>query len=160
MLLWWSLDRVPLPVITKSKVVKDLCNGDLSDERKFKITSIKPNWQPNWTNSVITSLLLSGTFVRRTTYLEKTANINWLPFSLLVSTSADAFLHKRLGAQSTIRFITQYTKRTRLHMRAIMHPSKVPQKPIFIVSLSTWTWNANCSLWIRNVMYKSFTTPT
>jgi len=45
-------------------------------------------------SNAITSLLLSGTFVRRTTDLEKTANIymNWLPFSLSVTASADASL--------------------------------------------------------------------
>ena len=52
----------------------------------------KPNWQANWTYNAITSLLLNGTFVRKTTDLDKTANMNWLPFSLSVTTSADAIL--------------------------------------------------------------------
>jgi len=34
---------------------------------------------------------------------------------------------------------------------------KVPQKPNFIVILNAWTWNANCSLWTRNAIYKDFT---
>ena len=43
-----------------------------------------------------------------------------------------------------------------------MHPSQVPQKPSFLVTLNEWTWipNASCSSWINNVMYKDFTTTT
>jgi len=34
---------------------------------------------------------------------------------------------------------------------------KVPQSPIIIIH-NVCTWNANCSSWIRNVMYKDFAT--
>jgi len=41
MLLWWTLDNVPLPLLIKPKVVTE----DLQwcGERKCKVTSVKPN---------------------------------------------------------------------------------------------------------------------
>ena len=56
--------------------------------------------------SAISSHLLNRTFVRVTTMdLDRTANMNWLiPFLLSLTTSADAFLYKWLGAQSPIPF--------------------------------------------------------
>ena len=92
MLLWWTLDSVPLPLVIKPKVVKEALQW--SGEPQCKVTSIKPNWQANWTDNEITSLLLNDTFVRRTTDLEKTFNMNWLLISLSVTTISDAFLHK------------------------------------------------------------------
>jgi len=73
-----------------------LCSGGPWGARKCKVAAIKPKWQAIWTYNVITSLLLNGTFIGRTTDLEKTANINWLvlPFSLSVAKSAEAFLYK------------------------------------------------------------------
>jgi len=91
MLLWWTLDSVPLPVVIKRKVVTEALQW--SGERKCKVTSIKQNWQVNWTYNAITLLVLNDTFVRRTTDLEKTANVNWLLISLSATTIADAFLH-------------------------------------------------------------------
>jgi len=41
MLLWWTLDSVPLPLVIKSKVVKEALQW--SGDRKCKVTSIKPN---------------------------------------------------------------------------------------------------------------------
>ena len=92
MLLWWTLDSVPLPLVIKSKVVTEVLKW--SGERRCRVTSIKSNWQANWTCNAITSLLLNGTFNRRATDLEKTANMNWLLISLSVTTIADTFLHK------------------------------------------------------------------
>jgi len=47
MLLWWTLDSVPLPLVIKTKVLKKLCHGDPNYERKRKVTSIKPKLQAN-----------------------------------------------------------------------------------------------------------------
>ena len=44
-----------------------------------------------------------------------------------------------------------------LHIRAIHASPKVPQSPIIIIH-NVCTWNANCCLWTRNVMYKDFAT--
>jgi len=41
MLLWWTLDSVPLPLVIKPKVAKEALQW--SGERKCKVTSIKPN---------------------------------------------------------------------------------------------------------------------
>jgi len=41
MLLWWTLDSVPLPVVTKPKVAKEALQW--SGECKCKVTSIKLN---------------------------------------------------------------------------------------------------------------------
>jgi len=40
------------------------------------------------------TLVLNGTFVRRATDLEKTANMNFLPFLHSLTTSTDVFLYK------------------------------------------------------------------
>ena len=110
---------VLLPIAIKPKIVKEALQW--RSERQRNVTSVKPNWQAIWTYSVITSLLLNGTVVRITSDLEKTANMNWLPFLLSVITSVDAFLYKgSSGTRRTILFIlfmTQYTKRTRIHKR-------------------------------------------
>jgi len=47
MLLWWTLDSVPLPLIIKPKFVVEALHW--SGERKCKVTSIKSNRQANWT---------------------------------------------------------------------------------------------------------------
>ena len=73
----WKLDSVPLPLdVIKPKVVKESLQW--SGERKCNVTWIKPNWQADWTYNAITSLLSNDTFVRRTSDLEKTANMSWL----------------------------------------------------------------------------------
>jgi len=41
MLLWWTLDSVPLPLVIKPKVVKETLQW--SGERKCKVTPVKPN---------------------------------------------------------------------------------------------------------------------
>jgi len=68
--------------------------------------------------------------------LEKTVNMNWLPSSLSVTTSA------------------------RLHKWATHASAKSFPKSQFYsyCILNEWTWKPNCSLWIRNVKYKDFTT--
>jgi len=40
-LLWWSLDSVPLSLVIKPKVIKEALQW--IGERKCKVTSIKPN---------------------------------------------------------------------------------------------------------------------
>jgi len=92
MLLWWTSDSGPLPLVIKPKVVKETLQW--SGERKCKVTSIKPNCKANWTCNAIASLLLNDPLVRRRTDLEKTVNMNWLLISLSVTTIADAFLRK------------------------------------------------------------------
>jgi len=47
MLLWWTLDSVPLRLVIKPKVFKGVLQW--SGERKCKVTSIKPDCQANWT---------------------------------------------------------------------------------------------------------------
>jgi len=63
MLQWWTWDSAPLPSAmwhqsnrTDKRIglVVKLCNGDPSGERKCNVTSIKPNWQANWTYIAIT----------------------------------------------------------------------------------------------------------
>ena len=63
-------------------------------------------------------------------------------------------LTTRVGTWSIIRFVTQYMKKDILYVRAI-HASP---KPNFIIIHNVCTWNASCSLWIRNVMCKDFAT--
>jgi len=131
MLLWWTLDSVPLLLVIKTKIVKEVLQW--SGECKCKVTSIKPNWQASWTCS----------FVRRRTDLMKTVNMHWLLISLSVITIADAFLLKRwrLGTRSTIRFMTQYTKKTDFTREQSLHSPKVPQKTKFIQEcLPTYLW--------------------
>jgi len=69
MLLWWTLHSVRLPILIKSKAVKEaLCNEDPSGERKCKVTlvtSIKPNKRIEVIMQYIL-FLLNRTFVRRT----------------------------------------------------------------------------------------------
>jgi len=72
MLLWWTLDSVPLPLVIKPKVVKEALRW--SDQRQCKVAWIKLNWQANGTYKAITSLLLNDTFIRTTTDLEKIAH--------------------------------------------------------------------------------------
>jgi len=38
MLLLWALDSVPPRLVIKPKFYSKLCNGDLSRERKWKVT--------------------------------------------------------------------------------------------------------------------------
>ena len=69
-----------------------------------------------------------------------------------------------LGAWLTFPFMTQYTKKTGFTREQPMHPPKVSKNPKFIQNLLimlhyAWTWNANCFLWIGNVMYKDFQLP-
>ena len=78
MLLWWTLDSVPLPTQSSRKLPKKLFNGDPIGEGKCEVSSIKPKWQVNWTHNAITSFFLNRSFVRRTTDLEKTDNKNRL----------------------------------------------------------------------------------
>jgi len=47
MLLWWPLDNAPLPLLIKLKVVTEALQW--CGERKCKVTSVKPNWQADWT---------------------------------------------------------------------------------------------------------------
>ena len=79
-----SLRPWPLLLVIKPKVLKEALQW--SGERKCKATSIKPNWQANWTYNAIISHLLNDTFLRKTTDLEKTVNINWLLIQLSVIT--------------------------------------------------------------------------
>ena len=140
---------VPLPVVIKPKAVKEALQW--SGKRKCKVTSIKLNWQANWTYNAITSLLLNGTFIRRTTDSEKTANMNWLLISLSVSTIADAFLHKgKVWAHDQLSALWRNTreKQTSRVSNPCISPT-FPQSPSLELNLLTmlhyaWTWNANC----------------
>ena len=117
MLLWWTLDSEPLPLVIKPKVVTETLQW--SSERKCKVTPVKPNWQANWTYSAITSLLLNDTFVRRTTNLDKTANMNFLLISLSVTTTPDVFLHKgNAWTHDQLSTLWRNTRKNRLHKRA------------------------------------------
>jgi len=74
----WSLDSVPLPVllVIKPKIVQQSSKWRVQMLSYINHTD-KPNWQANWTYNAITSLLLNGTFFRKTD-LDETANMNWL----------------------------------------------------------------------------------
>ena len=116
MLLWWTLDSVLLPLVIEPKAVKEALQW--GGERKCKVTSIKPNWQTNWTYNAVTSLLLNDTFVRRTTDSEKTVKMNFLLMSLAVTTIADAFVHKgTVWAHDQLSALWRNTWKNRLHKR-------------------------------------------
>ena len=63
---------IPRAESCKVALLKLLCYGDPNGDLKCKVTSVKSNWQRNWTYNAITSLFLNGTFVRRTNDMEKT----------------------------------------------------------------------------------------
>ena len=52
----------------------------------------KPNRKANWTYNYFA--LVERHFHSKNDWLKKTANMNWLPFSLSLTTSSDAFLYK------------------------------------------------------------------
>ena len=58
-MLWWTLDSVKLPHVIEPKVVKEALQMEVREGSvKCKVTSIKPNWQANWTCNAITAFLL------------------------------------------------------------------------------------------------------
>jgi len=132
---------VPLLLVIKLNVVKEALQW--SGERKCKVTSIKPNWQANWTYNAITSLLLNGTFIRRTD-LETTPNMNWLLISL--SVIADAFLHKgKVWADDQLAALWRNTreKQTSQESNPCIRP-KFP-KPKFTIEFEpAWTLQCCC----------------
>jgi len=104
-LLWWIIDSVSLPLVIKAKVVKEAFPMEICAARQeqsyvnqTELTS-EFNLQCNYSKS----LSLNDTFVRRTTDLEKTANMIWLSFSLSLTTSADTFLYGNAGARTVAR---------------------------------------------------------
>ena len=91
-LVWWTLDRVLVPLVIKAKVIKMALQwrSEWGAQAQSYVNQTELTGA-NWDYNAITSVSLNDTFVRRTTVLEKTANINWLHFSLSVTRSADAF---------------------------------------------------------------------
>ena len=87
----------------------------------------EPNWQSNWTYNAITSLLLDGTFVRKTTALEKSADMYWLPFSFSATTSADAFW---VTFGRTISYLLHDASYEKNQISQERNPPKFPQYPI------------------------------
>ena len=129
MLLWWTLDSVPLPLVIKPKVVKQTLQW--SGKRRCKVTPVKPNWQTNWTYNAVTSLLLNDTFIRRTTDLEKTVKMNFLLISLAVTTIADAFVHKgNVWAHDSIPALWRNTRKKQASQESnpCIRP-KLPKSP-------------------------------
>jgi len=114
--------------------------------------------QSNWNDKQTEiTLVLNGTFVRRASDLEKTANMNFLPYSHSLTRSTDVFLYKgNIWAHDQLFALWRKTKPkfTREHP---MHPPKVHPGTNFIVM-----HGLECKqfwvLWIRNVMYKNCTT--
>jgi len=118
-----------------------------------KVTSIKSKFQANRTYNAITSLVLNSTFVGKRVNLQNTVNMNDYPSRFGNQTRRRVLVwRKSLCAQSTIRFMTQYRKKIRLHKKATHASAQSSQTPSFIVIFNAWTWNASSSLWIRNVM--------
>ena len=139
MLLWWTLDSVPLPLVIKPKVVKEALQW--SDERKCTVAPVKPNWQAIWTYNAITSLLLNDTYVRRTTDLEKTVDINFLLMPLSVTTSADAHKGKVWAHDQPPALRRSTRKKTDFTREQPMHTPKVPLKPKLIEQwFPTFLW--------------------
>ena len=92
------------------------------------MTSIKPNWQGIWTYNAITSLLLNGSFVGRTTDLEKTAKMNWLRFLLWLTSSADTFMHEgNVWAHDELSAVWRNTRKKIDFTRE--KPMQLPQAP-------------------------------
>jgi len=111
----------------QAEVLKEVLQW--SGERKCKVTSIKPHWQANWTYNATTSLSLNDTFLRGTTYLEKTVNMNWLLILLSVTTIADAFLHKaRSGRMTNYPLYDAIHETSRLYKRATHASAQRPPK--------------------------------
>ena len=159
MLLWWKLDSVPLPLVSR----KRLCSGDPSRERKCKVTSIKPKWQIELNLQCSYITLLERLFRSKRNWLRENRwhVMNRLHFSLSVNTSADMFLDKVLSGGTLLSALWQNIRREPDFTRGQpMHPPRVPQRPNFRDIFNAWAWNANCSLWIRNAMYKVFSTTT
>jgi len=104
----------------------------------------------NWTYNAITSLALNGTFVRRTTDLEKTLNMNWLPFSLSVNTIADEFLFEgNVWAHVSYSRYDAIQEKARLYKRATRASTQSSPKAQFH-SYWAWTWNTKSSEFSMN----------
>ena len=158
LLLWWTLDSVPPPLVIKPKVVKEAVQW--RSERRVQMQSyVNQNEMTSelwsWTYKAMASLLLNGTFVGRTTDLEKTVNMNWLPFSLSVTTSIDAFLYEgNVWAHVNFSLYHAIHENPDFTREQPMHPPKIPQKPNFIViGFGLRMQTVLSFLWIRNVMY-------
>jgi len=82
MLLWWTLDSIPLSLVIKSKIVKEALQWRSEGRAQLQSYFNQAELTSEFNSVAITSLLLKGTFVRRTTDLEKNFNMNLLPFSL------------------------------------------------------------------------------
>jgi len=100
--------------------------------------------------------------------LEKTANMNWLLFSLSIATSADAFLHiGNVWAHDQISALRRNTRKKETSHESTCIRPKFPECPIswllFIVSLYFIVHGLGMQtvfLWIRNVLYNEFATST
>ena len=123
---------VTLPLVIKPKVerrkgssaMEILAASSCAKLRRSNRSDKEMNLQCNY----FESLLLNDTFVRRTTDLEKTANMNWLPFSLWVTTCADALLFKGyVWAHDQLFALWRNTRKERDFTREQpMHPPKAP----------------------------------
>jgi len=136
MLLWWTSRQCT--AITRNQA--ESCKGSSVTERPAQMQSyVNQTVLTSKLNlNAITLLMLNDAFVRRTTDLEKTVNINWLFISLSVTTIADAFLHKsdiwahyqlRVWAHYQLSALWHNLRKEQEHTREQqMHPPKVPPK--------------------------------
>ena len=147
-----DIRQLQLPLASKPKVAKETLQW--SGERKCKVTPVKRNWQTNWTYNAVTSLLLNDTFVRRTTYLEKTVETNFLLISLAVTTIADAFVYKgNVWANDQLSALGRNTRKNRLHKRATYASTQSsPKAQVYRTGAPIFLWTCT-PYWI---LYRIF----
>jgi len=76
MLLWWTLDRVPLPLVIKPNIIKKALQwrSELRAPVQSYVNQAEIASELNLQRNYFT--VSNGTFVRRTANLEKTVNMN------------------------------------------------------------------------------------
>ena len=129
MLLWWTSDSVPLPLIKKPTVVNETLQR--SGERKCKVTSIKPNWQANWTYNAITALSLEQQLTWR----------KLLTWTDCLSHFRCPQLQTRSGIKVKSGRTINYPLYDAVHGKSRpqeqpIHPPKVPPKPKFTLEFT------------------------
>ena len=134
-LQWWTL--------IKPKVVKEA--RQRRPELRTQVQSyVNQTELTSKLNLQYSSPLLHGSFIQRTTDLEKTANMNWF-YSLSLTTSADTFLYKgNVWAHDKLSpsWRNTWKKQTSQESNPWIRPNY--QNISFIIILEALTWNANC----------------
>jgi len=131
MLLWWTLDSVPLAVVNNPKFVKGAAQW--RSMLRAQVPSCVNQNEANWTYSAITSLLLNGTFAQE--------RLTWRNFyhQLVTFLAFANHKRKRILTKGKVFALDQLS----------MHPPKFPQKPNFMVILMDGL-RCQCKLFFTN----------